>query len=141
VSAGGPAVCDLPLPVLVLVAACMLLQAALPLRRTTYEGGWQQLEAWPAGKPIRYQDVPWPCPTPGSQAAARKQQQQQQQQEALDLDPQQLQTLVLAGMDSCGTGLCAQHGVWIMVQSSETYSTTSEEMHKCEMLHFMTQTL
>lgn len=98
VSLDGRAMCNLSSPVLLLGAACMLLQAALPLRRTTYEGRWQQLEAWPAGKPIRYQDIPWPCPTPGSQAAARK---QQQQQEALQLDPQQLRTLVLAGTDVC----------------------------------------
>jgi hypothetical protein len=69
-------------------------QAALPLRRSTYEERWQALESWPTGKPITYQDVPWPCPVPGSQAAARK---QQQQQHALVLDPKQLQTLVLAG--------------------------------------------
>lgn len=71
-----------------------VLQAALPLRRSTYEERWQQLEAWPAGKPITFQDVPWPCPTPGSQAAAAR---KQPQQEALQLDPKHLQTLVLAG--------------------------------------------
>ncbi len=66
------------------------------MRRVTYEERWQRLEAWPAGKPIMYADVPWPCATPGSQAAARKQQQQQ----TLHLDPKQLQTLVLSGTDS-----------------------------------------
>jgi hypothetical protein len=69
------------------------VQAALPVRRSTYEERWQRLEAWPAGKPITYMDVPWPCPIPGSQAAARK----QQQQPELQLDAKQLQTLVLAG--------------------------------------------
>jgi hypothetical protein len=69
-------------------------QAALPLRRSTYEQRWQQFEAWPAGKPISFKDVPWPCASPGAQAAAHKQEHQQQ---VLQLDPKQLQTLVLAG--------------------------------------------
>jgi NF-kappa-B inhibitor-like protein 1 len=77
--------------------------AALPLRRTTYDEQWQRFEAWPAGKPIRFQDVPWPCATPATHAAAAKalqQQQQQQQQQALQLDAGQLRALVLAGASS-----------------------------------------
>jgi hypothetical protein len=63
------------------------------MRQATYEQRWQQLAAWPAGKLIRHQDIPWPCPLPGSQAAARRQQGSQ----ALQLDQKQLQALVLAG--------------------------------------------
>jgi hypothetical protein len=94
-----------------------VLQAALPLRRSTYEERWQQFEAWPASKPVTFKDVPWPCPTPGSHAAERKQEQQQQ---VLQLDPKQLQTLVLAGRRSGGCCALRSTSVATLAQTLRT---------------------
>eukprot|EP00775_Hariotina_reticulata_P014284 gene14284-11_t len=69
------------------------MQGALPLQKATYESNWAALEQWPAGKPIRFNDMPWPAPRPSS----RSRQQQQPTAGLLQLDSAQLRTLILSG--------------------------------------------
>lgn len=67
-------------------------QAAAPNRRAAYEAKWAALDAWPKHKPIGYADIPWP-----PAAAAARGPQLQIAHGEIQLDPQQLRSLLFGG--------------------------------------------
>jgi NF-kappa-B inhibitor-like protein 1 len=84
-----------------LFAVSPCLQAAAPNRRESYEAKWAALDAWPKHKPITYRDIPWPPAAAAAAAAARGPGRlpgaQQHTIEELQLDPQQLRSLLFGG--------------------------------------------
>lgn len=67
-----------------------------------YEQKWSALDSWPADRPITYDDIPWPISTSRSSLAAAgtcslRSSLPQQQHTELQIDSQQLRTLVFHG--------------------------------------------